>query len=432
MILVDISSIMHRMIFGSSQNVKTKIDGKLVTEEFIPLTLHYILSELIDIQVKYREYGEVVICFDDWRKTYWRRDVFPNYKLQRRTASSKGESELNYKEIYTYTNELFDQIKENTPWKCVYVNRAEADDIILVLAKEFHKEGVLILSPDKDFLQCQRVPGVKQYSSLTKKWLVPENKNKNMEHWIRQHVMLGDVSDGVPKVVDFTEFSENFKKHLEKYNLPLTVKSFKDLDISKKREVLESYDEKLYNKKGQDIGYDIYESNRFGMSNVDKIFSGEYELKKRKTKLEEEVKELRKTKKELQASKSSNYINDINDTKNIRIRDIQSKIKEIQDIIKNLKVLDKTPEERIDDFLNEHELYREHYERNFTMVMEEGISDYIRANILMEYNSASTDYNEDEFNQYLDKMRLSQIKAKLPVIFKSTKKLDITNCGWDF
>jgi 5'-3' exonuclease len=203
MILVDVSSILHRMIFGSTKDSSkfTIIDGKYKTEDFIKLTMHYILSELIDIQIKYSNYGEVVLCFDDYKKEYWRRDIYHEYKLSRRVSSQKSENPVNYKEVYSYTNELFEQLKNNTPWKCVYVNRAEADDIILILAKEFYQEGVLILSPDKDFLQAQRLPNIKQYSALTKKWLVAEDKHDNMDHWIFKHCMLGDVSDGVPKVL---------------------------------------------------------------------------------------------------------------------------------------------------------------------------------------------------------------------------------------
>jgi len=418
MILIDISSILHRMVFGSTKDSSnfTIIDGKYKTEDFIKLTLHYIISEIIDMQIKYRNYGEVVLCFDDYKKEYWRRDVYPEYKLSRRTAQGKSENPVNYKEVYEYTNELFEQFMKNTPWKCVYVNKAEADDTILILAKEFHQQEVLILSPDKDFLQAQRLPGIKQYSALTRKWLVPENKHDNMEHWIHEHVMLGDVSDGVPKVIDHTVFSEDFIKHLTELNKPTLVHEFKKLTMDEKREVLSTYTVQAVNRKGQEIGLDIYETKGFGSSNLEKIASGEW----KKSQLVNDLKEQKKT---LIAQGK------LTEDKVLK-KEIRAKSKILTEEINGIVAVPN--ENNLEEFLDSHPLYREHYERNFTLVMEEGIPDYIRANIMLEYNSADVTYNEKEFNDYLDSVGLHTIKSKLPQVFQSTTTIDITNCGWDF
>jgi len=412
------------MVFGSTKDASNirKKDGKYITEDFIGLTLYYIMSELIDIQLKYKEYGEIVICFDDYKKTYWRRDIWPNYKLSRKITREKSDNPINYKEVYSYTNGLFEQIQKNTPWKCVYVNRAEADDIILVLAKEYSHEGVLILSPDKDFIQSQRSPNVKQYSTLTKKWIYPETKHSTMDEWIFEHVFTGDASDNVPKITDFTEFSENFIKHIQNYNsknnaqIPLTVKAFKKVPRDILQDIISSYDIKNYNKKGEDIGLDIYKNKRFGPSDVKKITTGEYFVKKQKDRINEEIKSLRLKKK------------NITDKENRK--EIQTKINALKEKAKNIKPDTKSVDERVELFLSEHELYKEHYERNFTLVMEEGIPDYIRANILMEYKSGSTSYNEEEFMKYLDSVNLGAIKPKLPIVFDSHTELDISNCGW--
>jgi len=409
MILVDISSILHRMIFGSTKDASNirKKDGKYITEDFVFLTMHYILSELVDIQTKYRGYGEMVICFDDYKKAYWRRDSYPEYKASRRDKSGKDENPINYQELFEYTNKLFEEIKNNTPWKCIYVSRAEADDIILVLAKEYHQEGILILSPDKDFLQAQRLPGVKQYSALTRKWLVPENKHDNMQQWIMEHVLLGDASDGVPKIVDHTEFSDAFKEHILKSGFPenvLEVYEFKKLPIQDKRKILENYDVKKYNRKGQDIGFDIYKDMRFGASNIEKIISGKWSLKIKQDNLKDKIK----------------------------LEQDKDKKKLLRAELKNLTIDEKTEKERLDEFLDSHPLYKEHYNRNFEMVMEEGIPDYIRANILMEYKSANVSYNQDEFNKFLDENKLHTIKSKLPLVFSPTETITTTNCGWDF
>ena len=75
-------------------------------------------------------------------------------------------------------------------------------------------------------------------------------------------------------------------------------------------------------------------------------------------------------------------------------------------------------------------MYREHYNRNYTLVMEEGIPNHIRASIIMEYRTASTTSNKKEFEEYLDSIGLVQVKPLLPKVFAG-EKLDITNHGWD-
>ena len=427
MILVDVSSVLHRMIYGSTKDtskIRTE-NNKYITEDFILLTLHYIMEELINVQLKYREYGEMVLCFDDYKKEYWRKDVYSGYKFSRK--DSRDTSLVNYQEVFSYTNELFEQLKKNTPWKCVFVNRAEADDVILVLAAEFNHQKTLILSPDKDFIQSQKYPNIFQYSPLTKKWIVPENKHDNMMHWVNEHIMLGDTSDGVPKVTDHTEFSNSFKEylnthsgpineHLEKHNLKgidvTQVHNFYKLSNEMQKMLIDGYSVLTFNRKGQETGFDIFDNQSFGASNIEKIHNGVYKLKIITEKLREELKNLKLLNKENPSA------------------DLKQKIKEVSDSIKNLKVDDLSPQERLDEFLDSHPLYRENYNRNYILVMEEGIPEYVRKNILMEYSVAETRYDEEAFMKYLDSVRLNGVKTMLPKVFKSTEVLDITNCGW--
>ena len=81
------------------------------------------------------------------------------------------------------------------PYKVVHLEKAEADDIIAVLAKQWSKdEGVLILSGDKDFMQLQKYDNVKQYSPVQKKFL----RTDNPQEFLFEHIVRGDTSDGIP------------------------------------------------------------------------------------------------------------------------------------------------------------------------------------------------------------------------------------------
>jgi len=368
MILVDYSSIIHRKIFTSINDVKpSKTNGLYNTSEFITLTKYYILQELFGIIQEYStRFGDVILCIDKSDTGYWRKDVYPAYKYRR--SIGRDKSDINYKEVFTELDVLLTQIENHLPIKVVTVKTAEADDIMLVLAKEYHKdEEILIHSPDKDMIQAQRDNDtVFQYSALTKKWIKPENKHDHMDHWIIEHVCLGDVSDDVPKVVDHTEFSDTFIKHLDSNEIniktPHEFKNTNDIHNDVKIEVLKKFNIFKKNRKNESTGIkDVYKDIRFGPSTLKK------ELKKHGS---------------------------------------------------------------IDNWLDTHPLYREHYERNYTLVMEEGIPDYIREKIVFEFLNAKTDYNKKDFEEYLFNNNLNNIAIQLPNYFKPQCKLTAADFGW--
>lgn len=274
MILVDFSSTIHRKLHSSISSIKpSKVNDKFVTDEFINYTLYSILKDLFEIEVNYgKEFGEIVICLDDKSpEGYWRKDVYPLYKSGR----SKGrlESPINYSEVWVYVNKLTDALREHSPWKVVKTHRAEADDIILVIADLFgESDKVLIHSPDKDMIQVQN-DNVKQYSALTNKWVTAEQKADKMDEWILEHICLGDVADEVPKVVDSTEFSEAFIEYLKENNVEcLTPWEFKDskLTLQEKQKLLSNFDVFKLNRKGEKLNKDIYKTIGFGPAKLHK------------------------------------------------------------------------------------------------------------------------------------------------------------------
>lgn len=407
MILVDFSSTCHRMISASSNDVKP-IDGKKPTEDFIYFALYLIIQEIYNVQKEHsNKFGDIVLCLDSSKNGYWRSDVYKNYKNSRKKG--REESELNWKEIYSHINDLVQMITEYLPWKVIAYPRAEADDIILVLARTKNVfEKIMIHSPDKDMIQAQRFTNnVFQYSALTKKWLKPENKHDNMEHWLAEHVCLGDVADEVPRVVDFTEFSENFIHFLKENHIDTyyhEVHNFKLWgDKETKINLLTTFDKHKVNKKGEILEKDIYKDIRFGPSSLADIHDGTWELKQRKAVLEKKKAELKEQ---------------------------GLKITEINKEIKSLLIKDETPEKRFNDWLDSHPLYREHYERNFTLVMEEGIPTDIWNGIILEYNNAKNDFCQKEYFDFLRKNNLE--KLKLTTTFATKVKGPLTAADFDW
>ena len=140
-----------------------------------------------------QEYGEIVFTWDS--RHYWRRDYFPEYKLNRKMSREKDS--LDWNDIYAVLNKIKDELRENLPYKYLEVYGAEADDIIAVLCKKYQNEDIVIVSADKDFIQLHKYPKVKQYSTNTKKMINGIDPNV----YIKEHILKGDSSDGIPNVL---------------------------------------------------------------------------------------------------------------------------------------------------------------------------------------------------------------------------------------
>jgi len=140
-----------------------------------------------------QEYGEIVFTWDS--RHYWRRDYFPEYKLNRKMAREKDN--LDWNDIYAVLNKIKDELRENLPYKYLEVYGAEADDIIAVLCKKYQNEDIIIVSSDKDFIQLHKYPKVKQHSPNTKKMI----NGINPDTYIKEHILKGDSSDGIPNVL---------------------------------------------------------------------------------------------------------------------------------------------------------------------------------------------------------------------------------------
>ena len=189
MILVDMNQIsLASVMMHLNVTQRTSVDVGMVR--------HMILNSLRMYRQSYfREYGELVICYDS--KHYWRREYFPEYKAGRR--KSRETSSHDWDDIFECLNAIKSEIKDNFPYKVLEVYGAEADDIIATLCGEleFDNGKTLILSGDKDFIQLHKFKNVKQYSPITKKFINGEDPDE----YLYQHILKGDSSDGIPNVL---------------------------------------------------------------------------------------------------------------------------------------------------------------------------------------------------------------------------------------
>ncbi|WNL51108.1 ribonuclease H [Synechococcus phage S-CREM2] len=143
------------------------------------------------------EYGQMVLCYDD--KNYWRREVFPFYKKNRK--QEREASKYDWDQVFSVLNIIRDELRGNFPYKVLQVQGAEADDIVASLCMDNSKseapEKVLILSADKDFIQLHKYDFVRQYDPIRNRWI--ENDDPVM--YLQEHIIRGDRSDGIPNIL---------------------------------------------------------------------------------------------------------------------------------------------------------------------------------------------------------------------------------------
>lgn len=192
-ILVDYNQVMLASLFASIGNHhNVDIDENMIR--------HMFLNSIRATRKKFiGEYGEMVICADG--KNSWRKEHFPYYKANRK--KTREESELDWGNLFTIINKIRQELNDFFPYKVIYFESVEADDIIGSICHEYGTQlnisnnKFLILSGDKDFVQLQTYANVEQYDPVRKKWI----KNSTPDAYLKEHILKGDSGDGIPNIL---------------------------------------------------------------------------------------------------------------------------------------------------------------------------------------------------------------------------------------
>ena len=187
MILVDANqiAISHLMV---RQKIENGINIDSIRKSIVKV--------LARIQKEFgSDYGKMVLCYDD--KHYWRADRFEYYKKNRK--QERETSKYDWDTVFSVLNKIRDEIRRNLPYYVLQCKGAEADDVIasLVRLNREKMEPTLILSADKDFIQLHRFPFVKQYDPIRNRWI----ENEDPTQYLREHIIRGDRSDGIPNIL---------------------------------------------------------------------------------------------------------------------------------------------------------------------------------------------------------------------------------------
>jgi 5'-3' exonuclease len=264
MIIVDTSVLIYKNLF-SAIKYSTDINGKALkkvggqygkynTDDFIRLWKHKMINDLRYIYKDNKnKYGNLVLAIDNHTSKNWRKTIYPDYKGNRKDTRDK--SGVDFEEFFVHLEQLLKDL-EVFPFIQVDVPEAEGDDVIAILTENYYKtEDILIVTTDKDMKQLFKYPNIRIFNPLKLKMEKRLNELE-LEEWLVEHVIQGDDSDNIPKIVAQTEFSPHFISFLKSNEVyENRVYQFKQLSISNK--LIDEY-KKQYPDK------DLYKTTRFG------------------------------------------------------------------------------------------------------------------------------------------------------------------------
>ena len=156
---------------------------------------HIVLNSLRSFNKQFKtKYGSLVLCCDN--RKYWRRDVFPFYKANRKR--DRDASDVDWNSIFGMFNTIKSELRDNFPYRMIDVTGAEADDVVATLVKTYSdSESILILSSDRDFCQLHKHKNVTQYSPILKRFISADHP----ELYVKEQIIRGDRGDGIPNIL---------------------------------------------------------------------------------------------------------------------------------------------------------------------------------------------------------------------------------------
>ena len=192
MILIDYSQV------AIAAALKSMKDTKHLDENLIR---HMILNSLRYHNTNFKEeFGQLVVAVDS--SNSWRKNYFSEYKANRKIAREK--SPIDWNKLYSITQTILNEIRENFQFMVIGYTSLEADDVIAIICKNVAiKEQNVIISRDKDFFQLAKFDNIKKYSPIDRKFLSADAS------YLKKHIISGDKGDWIPNI-----FSDSCSKQV--------------------------------------------------------------------------------------------------------------------------------------------------------------------------------------------------------------------------
>lgn len=162
--------------------------------------LDWVLKQNFQDEFDMADQIDIVFAQDDRVSKSFRKDIYPEYKLQRAFTPKSFKTQP----IKEYINNVIFKdldVEEKYGYRFVKVDGAEGDDVIATIMKSLDGYMLKILfASDKDFLQ---IDSIKQFDlsgkEVLRKW---GDEVLSAHDFLMMKILLGDVSDNIPKVFD--------------------------------------------------------------------------------------------------------------------------------------------------------------------------------------------------------------------------------------
>lgn len=217
--IIDLTNILYVTHFSVLKKYKD------FSPEFLFLG---VLNSINFFNLKYKLDSVLIAC--DGQSSSWRKDIFPQYKGNR-----KKETIDYYDEMNEVLGKMIDFLSEHSSLPTVIIDKAEADDVIAVMTHRYKPNNkVFIYSSDKDFIQLLD-DDVVLYSPTQQVERKPE---ESIEFDLFLKCIRGDSGDNIPSAYPKVRKTKLMEAHNDSFmmsNLMETV-----LDDGKK--VSEKYE----------------------------------------------------------------------------------------------------------------------------------------------------------------------------------------------
>lgn len=135
-----------------------------------------------------------VILTIDSEKSSWRKNIYPEYKENRKLARAK--SKVDFKAFFKVLNPFIEEIQDLFGnMEILKFDEVEGDDVIAVVCQNF-TDKITIISTDKDFHQLQVYKNVNQYDPVKKSKVNVLNPKSSLE----LKIIGGDKNDNIPAI----------------------------------------------------------------------------------------------------------------------------------------------------------------------------------------------------------------------------------------
>ncbi len=189
-LLLDYNNLLSRIFFIGPVNAKSE------HPDFN--RMRFVAVDSIYRSMLKTKCNEIVLAVDSTPS--WRKEIWPRYKESRKGKREKLDT-INWDVYFIEFHRLLNDIIEFLPFKVIKAEKAEADDVIGVIAQNFQKEFVII-STDKDYLQLSS-KNVKIYNPLKRKYI----EESNPEIFLIKQCIMGQSKDDIFNVLTPLDFN---------------------------------------------------------------------------------------------------------------------------------------------------------------------------------------------------------------------------------